>query len=102
MGNRDKNFQLSPPGQLLAICFHTDWQEEGGTEEMYRIILLCWTASGFDFQLVLYIILCQTLVYVTVEVSSILRSCFWGKIKKNEIYELYSIDRIYRYLQMTR
>jgi len=40
MGNRDKNFQLSPPGRLLAICFHTARRLWGrGTEEIYRIML---------------------------------------------------------------
>lgn len=40
MGNRDKNFQLSPPGRLLAICFYTARRLWGrGTEEIYRIIL---------------------------------------------------------------
>lgn len=40
MGNRDKNFQLSPPGRLLAICFHTArWLWGRGTEETYRIML---------------------------------------------------------------
>jgi hypothetical protein len=40
MGNRDKNFQLSPPGRLLAICFHTAWRRRGHcTEETYRIML---------------------------------------------------------------
>jgi len=37
----------------------------------------------------------QTLVYVTVIVPTYIEVVFSGKNKKNEIYELYSIDRIY-------